>query len=60
MSKEVRESNSVSSWKSIKGVWESLSCFIFFKIRKSSKGQFWYDLWCGGDTLKKGFWVYSV
>jgi hypothetical protein len=51
-SKEVLRPYSVALWKCIMKGWESFSYFVRYEVGDGFTVRFWYDLWCGEQSLK--------
>jgi hypothetical protein len=45
----------IGLWKNIRRDWGEFSRFIRFEVSDGSKIIFWYDVWCGDQTLKVAF-----
>ena len=54
-SKEVRVGYGVGLWKTIRKLWDLVSCKLSFLAGNWKRIKFWNDKWCGDEPLNVSF-----
>jgi hypothetical protein len=54
-SKQVGGPYGVGVWECIRGAWGGFANYLRYEVGDGSRALFWYDVWCGEQSLKVSF-----